>query len=235
MSYSAPLPIKALRGFKVVAALSYASILTQRPRPRKAHLRRQFLNNEGGGVCSFVSPRVWCVFLWRAPCPALAPRCLCWACCSVGGFRSRPRRRGLLSSSSGCVLFVRVLCLFFPLFFLRGVLFFRIFVSGFQFFPWLFLSSLRLLPWWLLAASRLSAACSRVSWSLSLRGLAPLLRAGWRRRVLPSLVPWSVGACALGRWLGRSHPWSLVLGACRCCPVALPLLVCSSLFFLNFF
>ena len=124
MSYSAPLPIKALRGFKVVAALSLASIPDTASPPTESPLRREFLNNEGGVVCSFVSPWVWCVFLWRAPFPALAPRCLCWACWSVGGFRSRPRRRGLLSSSSGCVLFVRVLCLFFPLFFLRGVFLF---------------------------------------------------------------------------------------------------------------
>lgn len=99
------------------------------------------------------------------------------------------------------------------------VFFFRSFVVFFGLVPWVLPCFLRLLPWWLRSASPVCVLSSRGLCWLSLRASARLHRVVWLRRVLLSLVPWSVGVCALGRSLGRSLPWSLVPGVCRCCRV----------------
>ena len=150
----------------------------------------------------------------------------------LGGTKGNPGnfclRRGVLCPSgwSGFFFFV-FSCL---------VLFFFLSLSlVFSSLSWVLLCSLRLLPWWLLLGFRLSALCLRVSCLASPRVLAPLRRVGWRPRVQRSLVPWSVGACVLGGWLGRWLRLWLPVGACRSARGVFRLLAFSSLFFLNFF
>lgn len=150
----------------------------------------------------------------------------------LGGTKGNPwnfcLRRGVLCPSgwSGFFFFV-FSCL---------VLFFFLSLSlVFSSLSWVLLCSLRLLPWWLLLGSLPCVRCSLVSCSASPRGARPLLRCAWLLRVRRSLVPWSVGACVLGRWLGRWPAWLLRLGVCRCCPVVFPLPVSSFHCFLNFF
>lgn len=125
---------------------------------------------------------------------------------------------------------------FFFFVLLSDVLFFFVSLSlVFSSLLWVLLCSLRLLPWWLLLGSLPCVRCSLVSCSASPRGAHHLPRCAWPLRVQRSRVPWSVGACALGRWVGRWLPWLPGLGVCRCCPVVFPLPVFSFLCFLKFF
>lgn len=86
-------------------------------------------------------------------------------------------------------------------------------------------------PW----GFRLFAVCSPALWSASPVVAGRRLRPALRRRVPPSLAPWSVAVFAGGRSRGRWLVWSRRRGVCSLGRVAFLLAVASCLCFLNFF